>query len=258
MKSLIYTVFLWSLFIAYSIAGTIHPNISDEKHIEYAEQFNHVVRLTIIDNNNRKMLGSAVVINDHWIITAAHMVQNCKSSIIEYKDNKYCLDFMIYPKEFSEDTLGHFDIALGYSKKPLGVDFDLKLYENDDAVGKVCSIVGFGITGSFNTGATISDSKKRAGSNIIKETFRDLLVCSITDHPPTKLEFLIANGDSGGGLFIDGKLAGINSCVLSDDKNGPNSDYGDESGHTSIVKNLDWIKEIMSMKEIDSNLVPSE
>jgi hypothetical protein len=58
----------------------------------------------------------------------------------------------------------------------------------------------------------------------------------------TSLEFLIASGDSGGGLFIDGKLAGINSCIMA--VNGsPKSDYRTESGHTRISINLDWILE---------------
>jgi hypothetical protein len=204
------------------------------------------------------MLGSAVIINNHWIITAAHMVQNCKSCIIEYKDKKYCLDFMVHPKDFKDGDIGKLDIAVGYSKESFNVPFDIQLYTDKDEVGKMCSVAGFGITGNFNTGANTSDSKKRGGSNTVKEIFGDLLICSNIDNPATKLEFLIANGDSGGGLFIDGKLAGINSCVLSDDKNGPNSDYGDESGHTRISENIGWIKEIMELKEIDSNLVPSE
>ena len=56
----------------------------------------------------------------------------------------------------------------------------------------------------------------------------------------TELEFLIGSGDSGGGLFLDGKLAGINSCVLAIDKK-PNSTYSDESGHTRVSKYIDWI-----------------
>lgn len=258
MRSLIYIILLWSFSTNPLFAGTIHPHISDRTHIEYGEKFEHVVRLKVVDNKNRQMFGSAVIINNHWVLTAAHMVQDCKSCIIEYKDNKYCLDFMVYPKDFVDGEIGKLDIAVGYSKTSFDVPFDIKFYEETDEVGKVCSIVGFGITGNFSTGATISDSKKRGGSNRIKETLGDLLICSVTDNPSTKLEFLIANGDSGGGLFIDGKLAGINSCVLSDDSNGPNSDYGDESGHTRISENLPWIKEIMNSKEVYSNLVPAE
>jgi len=65
----------------------------------------------------------------------------------------------------------------------------------------------------------------------------------------TNLEYCISHGDSGGGLFIDQKLAGINSIVLASDKN-PDSNYGDESGHTRISKYKDWIEDnIKSPKE---------
>ena len=67
-------------------------------------------------------------------------------------------------------------------------------------------------------------------------------VCSHGAKDCTNLEFLICNGDSGGGLFIDGKLAGINSCVVATDGNA-NSDYGDETYHTRISELQEWIKE---------------
>jgi secreted trypsin-like serine protease len=56
------------------------------------------------------------------------------------------------------------------------------------------------------------------------------------------LEFLIASGDSGGGLFIDNKLAGIHSCVMTVGKN-PQSKYGEESGHTRISNFIEWIED---------------
>ena len=72
-----------------------------------------------------------------------------------------------------------------------------------------------------------------------------MLVCSASVHSDkniTKMEFLIASGDSGGGLFIDNKLAGINSCVMAVDRS-PQSKYNEESGHTRVSKFLGWINE---------------
>jgi len=74
-----------------------------------------------------------------------------------------------------------------------------------------------------------------------------LLMCSPSIMSKTELEFLIASGDSGGGLFIDNKLAGINSCVMAVDKK-PDSTYNDESGHTRVSKFLGWIKEHMQKR----------
>jgi hypothetical protein len=56
----------------------------------------------------------------------------------------------------------------------------------------------------------------------------------------SRLEFLISHGDSGGGLFINKKLAGINSLVFSSDGK-PDSSWRDESGHTRISLFIDWI-----------------
>ena len=71
-----------------------------------------------------------------------------------------------------------------------------------------------------------------------------MLLCSPSrygakDH--TVLEYMIGSGDSGGGLFIEGKLAGINSCVMAVERS-PMSKYGEESGHTRVSKFIDWIE----------------
>ena len=93
----------------------------------------------------------------------------------------------------------------------------------------------------------MSDSKKRGGSNKVRYIDKHLLICDLTDEY-TPIEFLIASGDSGGGLFIDKKLAGINSCVMTVGKK-PNSAYGSESGHTRISKHLQWITESIEANE---------
>ena len=59
---------------------------------------------------------------------------------------------------------------------------------------------------------------------------------------------MISHGDSGGGLFIDNKLAGINSLVMSSDGK-PDSSWTDESGHTRVSKFVSWIDKIIQNNE---------
>lgn len=229
---------------ATAICGTIESLSKDPKHIQYAEKITCVVKLHGKYDKKTSFYASAVIINPHWVVTAAHIVKDASECYITINDKKYCLDTIIYHKDFNDNNFGFSDIALGYSKEPLKIDFYPELYTNNDEVGKLSCICGYGITGTFNTGANISDDKKRAGSNYIDKIDRDLLICTPSKKGSSKytdLEFLIAHGDSGGGLFIDKKLAGINSCVIADDKK-PDSSYGDESGHTRISQYIPWIE----------------
>ena len=64
---------------------------------------------------------------------------------------------------------------------------------------------------------------------------------------PLAMEYLIAPGDSGGGLFIDlgagPMLAGVHSFGASFDGI-TDSDYGDISGHTRVSKFTGWINDV--------------
>jgi hypothetical protein len=231
-------IFLY--LIGHSLAGTIDPNTEDSKYIEYAKGFYFVGQISGTNKENQIYKASGVAIKPHFILTAAHVVRDIESCDITFKNKTFHISKIIIPQEFSESNVGYHDIAIGYTKQDLGLEYYPELYENKNEIDKICSISGFGLTGNFISGATHSDGKQRAGSNIIDYIDKHLLVCSPSKtDKKTSLEFLIASGDSGGGLFIDGKLAGINSCVFS--KNSPKSDYDTESGHTRISENLEWI-----------------
>ena len=234
------------LLINCVVAGTIDPHTDDNKYIVYGSKFNYVNKLCGIYSDNKQFCASAVLIDDFNFLTAAHVVKGAKLVVITLDDGKSMIinNIIVHPL-FEENGFGHADIAIGHSEKAFGLDFYPCLYEDSDEVGKICCISGFGINGTFESGAIYSDNKRRAGSNIIDHAERDLLVCSPsfrTSPNRTSLEFLISSGDSGGGLFVDGKLAGINSCVMAKDKK-PNSSYSDEGGHTRISKFIKWIKE---------------
>jgi hypothetical protein len=242
MKFYLYILLL--IFCAINIvnAGTIDPSVPDTKYVDYGSKFDCIGQLCGIYDNGTFFCGSAVVIQEHIVLTAAHVVKNYKACHVKIKDQTYDIVKVIPHPDFTNKLGDGGDIAICFVKQAIKLDFYPELYSESDELDKVCSIAGYGLTGTFITGAKKSDSKKRAGSNVIDNIYNDLLVCSISqnDKRKTALEFLIGSGDSGGGLFIGNKLAGINSCVLADDKK-PDSGYSDESGHTRISKYRKWI-----------------
>ena len=236
------------LFPMVSSAGTILPEVSDSKYVEYGKQHKCVVKffgkLKDSKEPNALAFGSAVVIKHRWLITAAHVVHHTEQPYIFLDEKKIDIDkVIVHPKfEFSEKFLSMDDIAICHSAEDINLDFYPELYSEENELGKVCSVSGYGATGSGDTGSIKNDNIKRAGSNKVIEVTDHLLKCDMSRKNFTSLEFLIAHGDSGGGLFIDKKLAGVNSFVASDDKK-PDSSFGDESCHTRICKYKSWIQE---------------
>lgn len=244
-SSILYTLFSILLF-SFSNAGTIDPDVPDKNYIEYGEKFKCVLEIagSYDDKDTKQFCASAVAIAPRWVLTAAHVVKESKSVFLYSPDRikKIKIDKIICHEDFEESKFGFADIALCHTESDINIEFYSVLYDNTDEVNKLCAISGYGQTGTFLTGINTWDGKRRAGYNKIDEIENDLLICSPSISNKTKLEFLIGNGDSGGGLWIDGKLAGINSCVISVDKK-TDSDYGDSSGHTRISKFVSWIKQ---------------
>lgn len=234
---------------SFSHSGTIDPSVPDSRYVEYGKKFIHVVKIKGICNCKKRdreheFHASAVIISPHWVVTAAHVVSSADDMAILVGGRECKISKVKIHKDFDKDKMGHNDIALCYSDEDFGMDFYPELYTESDEVGKIASICGYGMTGSFSTGAVKSDDLKRAGSNIVDRIEMKCLICNNLGGRKTELEFMIASGDSGGGLFIDGKLAGINSFVMADDGK-PNSDYGDECAHTRVSLYADWMKETM-------------
>jgi len=230
-------------------AGTILDYVPDVKYVSYGKNIDCIVKVIGKQNDKSSSEFSGVIIDPHWMLTSAHTIENKLKFSFILSDGKIIAidDIYVHPK-FNPNEFCSVDVALCYFKEKIKISFIPELYESDDEIGKIACISGFGITGTGLTGAIKWDNKKRAGSNFIDSIEKNMLICSMSNRNErvTALEFCISPGDSGGGLFIDKKLAGINSFVIHKHKS-LKSKYGDMSGHTRISNKdcLSWIKYII-------------
>jgi secreted trypsin-like serine protease len=188
-----------------------------------------------------RFYASAVVISPRWVLTAAHVVSGNADIKVRVEGKDHPVKRVIVNKNFQEEILGRYDIALCESEDEIELDFYPELYEGNSEVDSVASICGYGVYGTFSSGASKTDGRKRAGSNVVDRVENHVMFCSATKGRKTNLEFMISHGDSGGGLFIDRKLAGINSFVSAADGK-TNSNYGDECAHTRVSIFVKWIR----------------
>lgn len=239
-------------------AGTIDPSVPDDRYLSYGAQHECVVPIygkceCDKQKEPHDFHASAVVLSPRWVVTAAHVLKKTSGIKVKVKDKEHSAKRVIVNGRYEEALLGKYDIALCEFSDDMEISFYPELYDSDDEVGKVAGICGYGATGSFDTGWTRSDGRKRAGSNLISGSYNHVLLCSPRGGRRTSLEFLIAPGDSGGGMFVDGKLAGINSFVMTGDGKS-NSDWGDEAGHTRVSLFAPWIRAHMRGEEPDDEI----
>ena len=244
MKLFNITFLFFCMFCSIISAGTRDPLIPDSKYSDFGKQFPFVGRLYGKNEDGSIFFASSIAIKNKIILTAAHVVEKSKDCVVHINGKQIPIKSIVCHQEFKEDNFGYYDIAVCLIEDDIDLKFYPELYMDSDEIKKPCTISGFGLNGTFESGAIHYDSERRAGSNKIDTVEKGLLICTPSlrrgDSDFTSLEFLISSGDSGGGLFIGNRLAGINSCIIAYDKK-LDSSYGDESGHTRISDNVEWI-----------------
>jgi len=255
-------------------AGIIRHDTPDSWYTGLATDpaFNGV-GLIFAENADTPYSCSGTVINKNWVLTAGHCVNAARTMSFYLPDETgwrfYEADSWVAHENFGDATfVDGWDIGLMHFETEFEVA-PAQLYTGDTEWLNTSISVGFGFTGTGETGMTTIDYQSRAGTNIIDDLWSaegsgQQILWSDFDHPTdpaynyfnfpgvdfddlaSVLEIMIAPGDSGGGVFIqqDGQvyLAGVHSFI-ADVTNDGTFGYGDIYGSTRLSSFGDWINE---------------
>lgn len=261
------------LLMAMTILVPAHAIIirHDKGYGDYLQRENRYPQVFFLEQQGRRKVCVATVINASWAITAAHCadetglgaaIENKEKFTVTIANQQRTIDQMIIHPDYRADSSAGVDLALIHFDKPLAFPRSITLNHDDNLLHKVVTIMGWGFFGLGTTGRQYDDGDFRVAQNRI-ESVDNRLHIHFDDprqqtHAALELEGMPGLGDSGGPALLvsaDGWiLAGVAVGEVMDENF--NEETQGSYGAIAVYENIAWHREwIVSSLEVET--VPS-
>jgi len=236
------------------IGGTIRHDVDDSEYTSLAAEAPY---RCVGSLSAPGMFASGTLVANNYVLTAAHVAEAGGTMTFSLPGGPYTRVWQTIHPDWTGDVGDGGDFALIRLGTLVLNTQPAVLYTATDELGQTGVVVGFGKTGNGDDGAFLPAGTKRAGENAWERTgafkgWSTSLLLADFDSPsqnknefgspvPLDLEYCVAEGDSGGGLFLDDagqqKLGGVVSLLW------PNLDamYGWVTGVGRVSSHVDWL-----------------
>ena len=261
-----FTCVLWASLSTASTAITIRHDRPDSAYTNLGTAYESVAALQITSAEGIFGCSGTKLRGVNFIATAAHCLDGATS--IDVSFGNQMTDFFrndsavgaeswrLYDDWEPNNLLNGGDLALIKLPENGNYPNGFELYRDqttDSLVGLNVDMVGFGRTGNGLSGEGPIDGNKRRATNLLDGLWNEYYQATDFTYPffgtigfdllgsreVTRNEGGICFGDSGGGAFLEGRLAGIHSFIIS--RGTVSCDYIDAFGHLRVSKYADWI-----------------